>query len=349
MSCPISLYPKDHILLAHGSGGKQMRQLLDNLILKTLYDDDETIHHDGALLNIDGKQLVMTTDSYVVNPIFFSGGDIGSLSVNGTINDLAMCGAKPLYISVALILEEGLLISVLERVLKSIRDTAKRIGVKIVTGDTKVVERGKCDQVYINTTGIGQVYTDENIRPGNITAGDLIILNGDIGRHGMAVMGCRNGITFSRPIVSDCMELWSSVKYLIDHKIQIKCLRDITRGGLSAILKELALASNQQFSIVEDKIIVNDVVSGACEVFGIDPLHVACEGRFVLFVPRTQAELALSILAEESDRISTELISKPTIIGEVQEGRSGMVILNTLIGGRRILEPLSGEMLPRIC
>jgi hydrogenase expression/formation protein HypE len=355
--CPNTIGAFDQILLAHGSGGKLMQQLLNNLIFQIF--DDSLLHqgHDGSLLEPPHNRLIMTTDSYVVRPLVFCGGDIGTLAVNGTVNDLAMCGARPLYMSVGLILEEGLPVSMLETILISMKKAAQQSGIRIVTGDTKVVERGKCDGMYINTTGIGSLEVGSQIFPGRIQAGDSIIVSGDIGRHGMAVMSAREGLSFSRPIQSDCAPLWELVRELLDARIDITCMRDITRGGLSSVLKELAIASKLQFSLIEGDIMVESDVRSACEVLGVDPLHVACEGRFVLFVPSHSAEAAVGLLNRcysnrfysESPGIMGSSRVEARVVGEVISGKSGIVTLRTPIGGNRLLEPPTGEILPRIC
>lgn len=350
--CPNPFGEFDQILLAHGSGGRLMLQLLDNVIMRIF--DDSLLHqgHDGSLLEPPHSRLIMTTDSYVVRPLFFAGGDIGTLAVNGTVNDLAMCGARPLYMSVGLILEEGLPVSILEQVLLSMKSAAQCTGIRIVTGDTKVVERGRCDGMYINTTGIGGLEAENQISAAQICPGDAIIVSGDIGRHGMAVMSAREGFSFSRPIQSDCAPLWESVKFLLDANIDIHCMRDITRGGLASVVKELAAACKLQFSLIEKNIPVDSEVRSACEVLGIDPLHVACEGRYVLFVPGNSAETAVSLLnryyCENGDSMGNSQF-QAGVIGEVIPGKSGIVTLRTTIGGNRLIEPPSGEILPRIC
>jgi hydrogenase expression/formation protein HypE len=350
--CPGQLSLFDEILLAHGSGGRMMQQLIDNLIMRIF--DDPILHegNDGSLLGPTHSPLIMTTDSYVVRPLFFPGGDIGTLAVNGTINDLAVCGARPLYMSVGLILEEGLPVSTLERVLLSMHMAARQSGIRIVTGDTKVVERGRCDGIYINTTGIGGLEGDVQISPARIQEGDAIIVSGDIGRHGMAVMGAREELSFSTPIRSDCAPLWQSVKTLLDAGIAVHCMRDITRGGLASVAKELAISSKLLFSLIEREIPVNSEVRCACEVLGIDPLHVACEGRYLLFVPGKSAGATVDLL--NSFYINNrEIMGDPAIearvIGDVILGKAGLVTLKTPIGGSRLLEPPSGELLPRIC
>lgn len=352
LSCPHPFGVFDQILLAHGSGGKLMQQLLNDVIMRIF--DDTLLHqgHDGSLLETPHKRLIMTTDSYVVRPLVFCGGDIGTLSVNGTVNDLAMCGARPLYMSVGLILEEGLPVSMLEQILISMKNAAQQSCVRIVTGDTKVVERGRCDGMYINTTGIGSLEVESQISPAGIKEGDAIIVSGDIGRHGMAVMSARDGLSFSRPIQSDCAPLWQSVKELLGAGINIHCMRDITRGGLASVLKELAVASNFQFSLIEGDIPVESEVRSACEILGIDPLHVACEGRYVLFVPCDAAEATVALLnrhyCENSFYMGISRI-EAGIIGNVTRGKAGFVTLRTPIGGNRLLEAPAGEVLPRIC
>src|SRR5690606_21995443 len=264
--------------------------------------------------------------------------DIGTLAVNGTVNDLAMCGARPLYLSAGFILEEGLPMETLWRVVLSMRQAADAAGVTVVTGDTKVVDRGKGDGIFINTAGIGVIEHDVRLGPASVRPGDVIILNGDLGRHGMAIMAAREGLTFESDIESDCAPLAAPVLALLDARVEVRCLRDLTRGGLASSLVEIATTSGLQIQVRESDIPVREDVRGACEILGLDPMYVANEGRFVAFVAPQDAGRALDILGPEA-----------VAIGEVQEERSGLVTLQSAIGANRIVDMLSGEQLPRIC
>jgi hydrogenase expression/formation protein HypE len=299
--------------------------------------------HDGAVFEIDASQLALTTDSYVVRPIFFPGGDIGSLAVYGTINDLAMCGAHPLYLSVGFVLEEGLLMETLWRVVRSMQNAAEKTGVKIVTGDTKVVDRGKGDQVFINTSGVGVIEGKRATVPANVRAGDVVLLNGDIGRHGMAVMAAREGLEFEPTIESDCAPLADIVMTLLDAGLDIHCLRDLTRGGLSAAANEIADSAGVHIELNEETILVSEPVRAACEILGLDPVHVANEGRFVAFVSKEEAPRALELMRAHP------LGSFAQIIGTVTGERPGRVTMRTTVGTRRIVDVPSGDPLPRIC
>lgn len=276
-----------------------------------------------------------------MRPLFFPGGDIGALAVNGTVNDLAMCGARPVYLSAGFILEEGLEIETLWRVVRSMRAAADAAGVKIVTGDTKVVGRGHGDGIYINTTGIGVIEHDRVIAPARVQAGDAVLLSGDIGRHGMAVMAQRENLSFTSPLTSDCAPLAAPVLEMLEAGIDIRCLRDATRGGLAAALNEIASTAKLQVDCVETAIPVNEAVRGACEILGLDPLHVANEGRFVAFVAKRDEKAALEIMKRRNPQAAR--------IGSVAQGKAGLVTLETPIGGRRILDMPAGELLPRIC
>ncbi len=344
LNCPVPVDDKSRILLAHGSGGAHMHKLLDKVILPKLMSKQLAYNHDSAVLNIENTKLAFTTDSYVVDPLFFPGGDIGSLSVYGTVNDLAMSGAKALYISVAFILEEGFAIADLERVLASMQAAASLVGVEIVTGDTKVVERGKGHGLYINTAGIGVVKHNVIIRPDQIQIGDLIIVNGDIGRHGIAVMAHREGLQFETTITSDSASVNHIIERLLAENITIHCLRDVTRGGLATTLNELAASSNTHIKLNEVAIPVQEEVGNACELLGLDVLHVACEGRFVAFIPESEAVRALEIMR------SCQHGSTAQVIGVVAKDNSfNGVTMTNCIGVSRIVDKLSGEQLPRIC
>jgi hydrogenase expression/formation protein HypE len=329
------------IELAHGGGGLLTRRLIDGLFRPAFAQSAQDLTHDGAVFDIGGARLAFTTDSYVVRPLFFPGGDIGSLAVNGTVNDLAMCGAEPLYLSVGLVLEEGFAIEDLRRIVASMRNAAEAAGVQLVTGDTKVVERGKGDGLYINTSGIGLRTAPLPISPQQVRPGDKVILSGDIGRHGIAIMAAREHLGFEREIASDCAPLAAPVQQLIAAGIEVHCLRDLTRGGLATGLIEIADAAKASIRLEETAIPVSEPVRGACEILGLDPLYVANEGRFVALVPGQDADRTLAILRHFDEQAA--------IIGCVEhDGAAGTVSLST-IGGRRALDLLTGEQLPRIC
>ena len=340
-TCPLPLNDHPRIRLAHGGGGQLMQQLIEDVFVAAFDNPVLRGGHDGAVLELLHGRSVMTTDSYVVRPLFFPGGDIGALAVNGTVNDLAMCGAKPLFLTASFILEEGLETETLWRVVRSMRVAADAAGVSIVTGDTKVVERGDGDGIYVNTTGVGRIEHEILVVPERIAAGDVILVSGDIGRHGMAVMGEREGLAFTTSIRSDCAPLWDTVDAILSAGIDIHCMRDATRGGLCAVLNELAQASGLQFDVVERDIPVSESVRGACEVLGLDALQVACEGRFVAIVPKKDEEQALDILKTQNETAA--------VVGRVTDGEAGLVTIQTPIGGRRILDMPAGELLPRIC
>lgn len=320
-----------------------MHQLIERFFVPAFSNELLGQRHDGAVFEIGGARLAMTTDSYVVQPLFFPGGDIGTLAINGTVNDLAMCGARPLYLSAGFILEEGLPMALLERVVSSMRRAADLAGVCLVTGDTKVVDRGKGDGIFINTTGIGVIEHSLVIAPDRIRAGDQIIVNGDLGRHGIAIMATREGLEFESEIESDCTSLAGIVGELIAAGIGIHCLRDLTRGGLASALVEIAEASTRPLSIIEREIPVREDVRGACEILGLDPLHLANEGRFMAVVAAPDAPRALAILRQSPTG------ENATIIGEVHDSPSNRVTMKTSIGSTRIIDMFSGEQLPRIC
>ncbi len=299
--------------------------------------------HDGAVINLGGARLAFTPDSYVVNPLFFPGGDIGSLAINGTVNDLSMCGAKPMYLSCGLILEEGLSMETLWAVVQSLKQAAEIAGVQLVTGDTKVVDRGKGDGVFINTAGVGLIEHNLTIAPSSVKAGDVVLVSGDVGRHGIAIMATRQGLEFESKIESDCAPLNMAVQALLDAKLNVHCLRDLTRGGLGTTLIEIAEATSQQILIEETKIPVREDVSGACEVLGFDPLYLANEGRMIVFVPAAEAEKTLEVLRKSPHT------GGAAVIGRVTGEAGGVVKMKSRIGTTRIIDMLSGEQLPRIC
>ncbi len=343
LNCPLPLQ-YDQVVMAHGGGGRMMQQLLDSVIRPAFSNDILEQQHDSAVLPPATGRLAFTTDSYVVKPLFFKGGDIGKLAVCGTVNDLSMSGAKPLYISCSLIIEEGFAIDDLRRIVQSMRDSAQQAVVHIVTGDTKVVENGKGDGLYINTAGVGVIEHELSVNPANIQNGDAIIVNSDLGRHGIAIMLQREGLDFNSEIESDCTSLAESVQSLLRAGIDIHCLRDLTRGGLSSCLIELAATSGRQFEITENELPVRNDVRSACEILGFDPLYIANEGCFVLFVPKAQAQDAIDTLKNRyPDRQAVQI---GTVAAPHARGR---VVLRTALGIDRVLELISGEQLPRIC
>ncbi len=342
-TCPLPISRYTEVLLAHGGGGRLMHELIDR-VFRGAYEHAELARgHDGALLEADGARLAFTTDSYVVHPLFFPGGDIGKLAVCGTVNDLAMCGARPLALSAGYILEEGLPIATLERIAASMGATAREAGVPIVTGDTKVVDRGKGDGLYVNTAGIGLVPAGLTIGPAAIQPGDAVLLNGDVGRHGTAIMASREGLQFESALESDCALLHTAVQRLLDGGITVRCLRDGTRGGLATTLVEIAKARGLRIHLHGPAVPVCDAVRGACEMLGLDPLYVANEGRFIAIVPAAEADRALDLLRGDPQGAAA------CKVGEVLSDPSGLVSLRSEIGAVRVLDMLSGEQLPRIC
>lgn len=342
-SCPLPRLNSDRVLLAHGGGGKLTNQLIDALFVKEFSNPALDARHDGAVLRIGTERLAFSTDSYVVRPLVFPGGNIGDLAVNGTVNDLAMCGARPLYLSSGLILEEGLEMETLREIVRTMGEAARRAGVSLVTGDTKVVDKGKGDGLFINTSGIGVVEYPGEISPASVRPGDAIIVSGDLGAHGIAILSVREGLEFEATVESDTAPLWEPVRDLIEAGIEIHCLRDCTRGGLSSALNEIAQASGTGMRIRECDVQVTEVVRAACEILGLDPLYVANEGRFTAFVPEKDAERTVEILRRR------DICSGAGIAGRVLDGPRGVVTLESRIGGNRVLDMLSGEQLPRIC
>lgn len=344
LSCPLPINEYDTVTMAHGGGGKMMNNLIEKLFLHYLSNNMIQEKHDGAVFTAEGHRLAFTTDSYVVNPVFFPGGDIGELAVYGTVNDLSMCGAVPMYLSLGLILEEGFLIKDLERIIISIKGACERTGVKIITGDTKVVDKGKGDGIFINTAGIGIVRENINISPSLVEEGDVILLSGDVGRHGIAIMTTRENLDFESDIKSDCAPLNAVVQELIESGIEIHCLRDLTRGGLGSALNEIASKAEVEIAVEEKSINVIEEVRGVCEILGFDPVYVANEGRFIAIVKKEYAPKALKILG------SAEHGKYSSVIGEVKKkNENGIVIMKSILGTNRILDMLSGEQLPRIC
>lgn len=343
LTCPVPISQYPNVLLAHGSGGKLMHNLIEKMMVPAFGNPLLEARHDGAVMDVSGAKLAFTTDSYVVHPLFFPGGDIGKLAVNGTVNDLAMCGARPLFLSAGFIIEEGLPMETLWQVVRSMQQAAAEAGVTIVTGDTKVVDKGKGDGIFINTAGVGLRATDLPISPASVRPDDVLLLSGDIGRHGIAIMAMREGLTFESAIESDCAPLAGLVLALIEADVQISCLRDCTRGGLASTLVEIAQTAQYQIAIEETAIPVREDVRGACEILGLDPLYVANEGRFVAFVRPSDAERALAIMRDHP--FGTEA----AIIGKVLPEQTRLVNMKSAIGANRIVDMLSGEQLPRIC
>ncbi|NIP86599.1 MAG: hydrogenase expression/formation protein HypE [Planctomycetales bacterium] len=343
LSCPLPIARYPRVLLAHGGGGGLMQQLIQEVFLPSFRNSALEARADSAVVDFDADKLAFTTDSYVVQPLFFPGGDIGSLAVNGTVNDLAMCGARPLYLSVGLILEEGLPMETLWRVVQSMAAAASQADVALVTGDTKVVDRGKGDGLFVNTAGVGQVVASQPVEPASVRPGDAIVLSGDIGRHGIAIMAEREGLAFETTIHSDCAPLASLVLALLEAGCQVHCLRDLTRGGLAAALVEIADTVRRRLHIEETKIPVHPQVQAACEILGFDPLYVANEGRCVAFVAAEHVERALSVMR------GNPLGEGAAVIGHVHDEEDPLVTMTSRIGATRIVDLPSGEQLPRIC
>ena len=340
-SCPFPIQNYPQVLMAHGGGGKLMHQLIDQMFLPAFRNSLSESQHDASVFEIGGQRLAFTTDSFVVRPLFFPGGDLGSLAVHGTVNDLAMAGARPLYLSAAFIIEEGLPMETLWGIVSSMQQAAARAGVQIITGDTKVVDKGKGDGVFINTAGVGMLEHSLKILPRSVRPGDVILVNGDLGRHGMAIMAVREGLEFESAIQSDSAPVVEPVLELIRAGVEVHCLRDLTRGGLTSVLNEIAQAANLVMQIEEKLVPVREDVHAACEILGLDPFQVACEGRFAAFIPERDAERALDLLRASSSGASR--------IGKVTDQIGSHVLLKSTIGAQRILDMTSGEQLPRIC
>lgn len=343
LNCPISIDCNDTIRLAHGGGGRLTRNLIESVFYPAFANPILDQRHDSAVLDFQGMRLALTTDSYVVSPLFFPGGDIGKLAVCGTVNDLAMCGAEPHSLTAGFILEEGLSMERLRAVVASMRKAADEAGVAIVTGDTKVVDKGKGDGIFISTSGIGLLDPELVIHPKQVKPGDAVIVSGDIGRHGVAILSIREGLSFQRALDSDCAPLNGLVRSLLEKPAEIHCLRDLTRGGLATALNEIAQDAKLGIELNEYTIPVAEPVRGACEMLGLDPLYVANEGRLVAFVSDRAADKFVDILH------SHPLGSGAERIGRVTDTHPGSVLLNNNFGSSRILDFLSGEQLPRIC
>ena len=344
LQCPLPLKNYPRVVMAHGGGGSLMNELIEK-VFRAGFESNGAAH-DSSVFETTAGRMAFTTDCFVVKPLFFPGGDIGSLAVHGTVNDLAMSGARPLYLSVGMILEEGLEMEVLWQIVRSMKAAADAAGVRIITGDTKVVERGKGDGIFINTSGVGVIEHELEIRPESIRAGDAIVLSGDLGRHGMAIMASREGLQFDAPIESDSAALNGPVQKLLECGLKPHCLRDLTRGGLSSALNELVAASGLSFVINESEIPVGPDVAAACEFLGFDPLYVANEGRFAAILPASEAQRAVEVLRD------FDCGTQAALIGKVEQPLAGgrpQVVMSTKLGTRRVVDMLSGEQLPRIC
>jgi hydrogenase expression/formation protein HypE len=335
----------DKILLGHGSGGRLMHELIRDHFIRHFKNEFTRVMSDSTVLPAVNSRIALTTDSFVVDPVFFPGGDIGKLAVCGTVNDLAVSGADPLYLTTGFIIEEGFPLSDLEKILVSMSREAKIAGVSIVAGDTKVVEKGKCDKIFINTTGFGTVNPRfEKISTGElIEPGDMILVNGSLGDHGMAIMASRGSLNFKATIESDCASLNSIIKLLLNECPGIKFMRDATRGGLASVLCEISEERDWGIELDEEAIPVNPGTRGLCEILGFDPVYVANEGKVVIVIDNDQASKALELMKNH------DLGRSASIIGKVTDSHAGRVLMNTEIGGKRILDMLAGEQLPRIC
>lgn len=344
MQCPLPINQHSTVQLGHGSGGRMMHDLIEKLIVWAFDNPALRRLDDQAVLEIANARLAFSTDSYVIDPIFFPGGNIGELAVNGTINDVCMSGARPLFLSCSLIIEEGMSLDELRMIVESMRDAAQKAGVQIVTGDTKVVNKGKGDKLFINTTGIGVIEHDWQFGAQHLRPGDAVILSGSLADHGIAILSKREGIQFETPIASDTAALHDLVAHMLATAGgSIRAMRDPTRGGLASTLNEFAQAGRVGIRIAEARIPIKPAVAGACEMLGLDPLHVANEGKLVVIAAREQAGELVAAMREH------DLGRSAAIIGDVTGDASGLVSIKTKIGSWRILDMLAGEQLPRIC
>jgi len=343
LSCPAPLPVKDTVLLGHGSGGRLSAELMRSIFLPAFRNPALARLDDQAIVNVNGTRLAFTTDTFVVKPLFFPGGDIGSLAVHGTVNDLAMGGARPLFLSAAFILEEGLSIDVLRRVVDSLRAAAHDAGVEIVTGDTKVVEKGSGDELFINTTGIGLVPNDVELSADRARPGDKVLLSGSIGEHGIAILAQREGLEFECPVESDSAALHNLTSDMLNASREIRCMRDPTRGGVSSTLNEIAEQSHVGIRLEECAIPIREEIRGACEMLGLDPLYVANEGKLIAIVAPEAVEALLSAMR------SNPLGRNAQVVGTVVEASSPIVTIRTALGTSRMVDMLAGDQLPRIC
>jgi hydrogenase expression/formation protein HypE len=343
ISCPVPQVSNEKITLGHGSGGLLTHELITKIFLKEFDNDYLNMSHDGAVFISGTQKLAFTTDTFVVNPLFFPGGNIGDLAVNGTVNDLAMCGAVPMFLSAGFIIEEGFSQEDLKKIVHSMKAAAVNCGVSIITGDTKVVEKGKGDKLFINTSGIGLVQDGIDISPKRIAPGDKIILSGSIADHGIAVLAARENLNFRTEVHSDTAAVHDIINKLLQVCKDVHVLRDPTRGGVAGTLNELARSGQVSIFIDEVKVKVKEEVNSACEILGFDPLYVANEGKFICILPGSEAEEALKVIR------SFKYGNDAEIIGDVRAENPGRVILHTRLGTKRVLEMLSGDQLPRIC
>lgn len=343
LSCPMPKLDFDKITLGHGGGGTLSNKLLEKTVFELLGNDLLDKHHDGAIFEWEG-QTAFTTDSFVISPLFFPGGNIGELAINGTVNDLAMCGAKPRYLSLSFIIEEGLLMDEFWRILVSIKEATEAAGVKIITGDTKVVEHGKGDKIFINTTGIGRILPNAKININKVEEGDVVIVSDVVASHGIAIMSVRKGLEFESDILSDTRPLHNAVESLITKfSDDIHLLKDPTRGGLASVLNEIARDSSKGIYLEEQKIPIDDQVKAACEILGLDALYVANEGIFITVVKESIAEEVVEHLRKQPH------CTNASIIGQVVNDHPKQVVIKSGIGGKRIVNMLVGQQLPRIC
>lgn len=343
-ACPIPISDYPTILLAHGGGGTLSKMLVENMFVPVFANPNLDLLHDGAVVDMTGRRLALSTDSFVIDPIFFPGGDIGSLAVHGTVNDVAMCGASPTMLTVAFVIEEGLSMETLWQIVNSMQSAATEAGVSIVTGDTKVVDRGKGDGIYITTTGVGEVPDEIDISPTRARPGDAVILSGAIAEHGIAVMSVREGLQFETEIKSDSASLNGLVERILETAgNSVHVLRDPTRGGVASATNEIAASANLGIQLIESAIPIVEQVRGACEILGFDPLYVANEGKLIAIVAPEEAD---SVLAE---MLTHPLGGNAAVIGTVVADHPGRVLMRSRIGGNRVVDMLSGEQLPRIC
>ena len=342
-TCPIPITEYDKVMLAHGGGGSLSNKLIEKMFFSEFDNDYLNKMHDGAVFQTQNGKMAFSTDSFVIQPIFFPGGNIGELAVYGTVNDIACCGAVPQYLSLGFIIEEGLPMNDLWKIVQSIKFAADKAGVQIVTGDTKVVEKGKGDKIFINTSGVGIVKDGVNISPENCQPGDKIIVSGTVADHGISIMSLRAGLEFETEIESDTAPLNHMIQEILEVSDNITVLRDPTRGGLASTLNEIASSSEKGIMLYEDKIPLREDVKGVCEMLGLDPLYVANEGKLLVFVAENDVEKVLNTMQKN------EFGKNAAIIGEVQESNDKIVKLKTSIGTTRIVDMISGEQLPRIC
>jgi hydrogenase expression/formation protein HypE len=336
------------VTLAHGGGGKAMKDLIDDVFISVFDGDrpaplEDQARLDLAALAVHGDRLAFTTDAFVVDPLFFPGGDIGKLAICGTINDLAVGGAVPLYLSCAMIVEEGVSVDVLRRIARSMADAANSAGVRIVTGDTKVVNKAACDKLFITTSGVGVIRKGVHLGSDMARPGDVVLVNGSLGDHGAAILGARGDMALEATVTSDCAPLHDLIASLLDNAPGVRCLRDATRGGVATVLNEIAAASDVSIEIDENRLPVREEVRGFCEILGLDPLYLANEGKIVAVIPPDEADCALATLRAH------QFGQRASIVGRIEAGEPGRVVMRTVFGGRRIVDMLVGEQLPRIC